>query len=73
MGDVLDVISDGAADRSARVRRLAGLTRALLDRDAPWAAVHAVAAELSERRRVNGTRVREIASEVAARSLLSEA
>jgi hypothetical protein len=62
MGDVLDAISDGDDDRRARVARLGGVTRALLDRGVVWATVNEVTSDLTEHRRVSGRRVRAIAS-----------
>jgi hypothetical protein len=63
MGDVLDAISDGDDDRRARVARLGGITRALLDRGVVWATVSEVTAVLAGQRRITGRRVRAIASQ----------
>jgi hypothetical protein len=68
MGDLLGAITEGDDDRRARTARLAGVTRALLDREIVWAAVNAVAAELVVRRRVTGRHVRSVASGVVARA-----
>ncbi|HVM67083.1 MAG TPA: hypothetical protein VMU14_19600 [Acidimicrobiales bacterium] len=62
MGDVLDAISDHDDDRRARVARLGGITRALLDRGVVWATVSEVTAALTAQRHMTGRRVRDIAS-----------
>src|SRR5579871_3018810 len=61
MGDLLDAISTGPVERRRRVRRLAALSAALLERDVVWASVTAVAAALVEQRHLSGRRVRQIA------------
>jgi hypothetical protein len=72
IGDVLDAITEGRAERRTLIRRLAGLTWGLLDRDVAWATVCAVAAELAEHRHLSGRRVREIATSVTARAWAAE-
>jgi len=68
IGDVLDAITQGRAERRALIRRLAGLTWALLDREIVWATVCAVAAAVTEQRRVDGRAVRQMALDVTARA-----